>query len=72
MEVVTDSVEAVADSAESTTSVLADSVEVVADSVEVVADGAESTTSVLSAYRQPDADTYPRNLSERNDLVWDF
>jgi hypothetical protein len=52
--------------------VVTDSVEVVTDSVEVVADGAESTTSVLSAYRQPDADTYPQNLSEGNDLVWDF
>jgi hypothetical protein len=33
---------------------------------------ARTVRRVLSAYRQPDADTYPRNLSERNDLVWDF
>jgi hypothetical protein len=58
LEVVSDSVEVVADGVEV----------VVADGVEVVADGAESTTAVLSAYRQPDADTYPQNLSEGNDL----
>jgi hypothetical protein len=64
LEVVPDSVDVVTDSVE----VVTDSVEVMTGSVEVVADGAESTTSVLSAYRQPDADTYPQNLSEGNDL----